>query len=583
MAEKKPITFLSRITELESRKDELNESNLKKLAQQYEKDLSFALDKFNSARTKAEKQIISSEINWIMQQQINVQSKLDEVLRLSEKIEELRSHQKKIKDDIEETDSKKILLKGDIKDDEVYIYTKEQWLTDIAKKMDDRTLKEDTVYDNDGKVKEYGYSELLGAARYWDIFNSMKTDETSEENTENLSIDDLIEQALYRSVADGIVSDKKPLNEQWFFKRPYTEKTLIENIYKKSRFSWTKKSELWFKSSLLAEKIYLPGWEDIRKPWEYDIKVLYNGKEYTIHLTINGLENIVEDSNQGKAEETAPVAAPAEETTPVAASAEETVPAAAPAEETAPAAAPAEETAPVEEASEETSEAEEHLSENVEKFDSQELYERCRLFFRSKIDENVNIEEFLKEEDSYEQFIASWKETERKMLPKNWDELMSALLPEEYIKNKDSAFIALVTSPIDLTETDGNQAESEILNLARKIFYRTQEIPMNSKEAIRIKEKIKQLWKKLSHLSKEKISLMDRRDMYHVSSASEWDEPFTRLDNERNECDAEIKKQKEELEKVSKKFNDKLLTIIIEKYPYLKRVIISYIWSYKIR
>jgi hypothetical protein len=32
--------------------------------------------------------------------------------------------------------------------------------------MDDRTLKEDTVYDNDGKVKEYGYSELLGAARY---------------------------------------------------------------------------------------------------------------------------------------------------------------------------------------------------------------------------------------------------------------------------------------------------------------------------------------------------------------------------------------------------------------------------------
>jgi uncharacterized coiled-coil DUF342 family protein len=119
--------------------------------------------------------------------------------------------------------------------------------------------------------------------------------------------------------------------------------------------------------------------------------------------------------------------------------------------------------------------------------------------------------------------------------------------------------------------------------LARKIFYRTQEIPMNSKEAIRIKEKIKQLWKKLSHLSKEKISLMDRRDMYHVSSASEWDEPFTRLDNERNECDAEIKKQKEELEKVSKKFNDKLLTIIIEKYPYLKRVIISYIGSYKIR
>jgi hypothetical protein len=70
---------------------------------------------------------------------------------------------------------------------------------------------------------------------------------------------------------------------------------------------------------------------------------------------------------------------------------------------------------------------------------------------------------------------------------------MSALLPEECIKNKDSAFIALVTSPIDLTETDGNQAESEILNLARKIFYRTQEIPMNSKEAIRIKEKIKQL------------------------------------------------------------------------------------------
>jgi hypothetical protein len=42
----------------------------------------------------------------------------------------------------------------------------------------------------------------------------MKTDETSEENTENLSINDLIEQALYRSVADGIVSDKKPLNEQ---------------------------------------------------------------------------------------------------------------------------------------------------------------------------------------------------------------------------------------------------------------------------------------------------------------------------------------------------------------------------------
>ena len=63
MNEKTPITFQSRIEELESRKDKLNESNLNDLAQQYEKALSVALDKFNSARTKAEKQIISSEIN----------------------------------------------------------------------------------------------------------------------------------------------------------------------------------------------------------------------------------------------------------------------------------------------------------------------------------------------------------------------------------------------------------------------------------------------------------------------------------------------------------------------------------------
>ena len=59
-----------------------------------------------------------------MQQQINVQAELDEVLRLSEKIEELRRRQKKIRDDIEETNNKKILLKGDIEGDEVYIYAK---------------------------------------------------------------------------------------------------------------------------------------------------------------------------------------------------------------------------------------------------------------------------------------------------------------------------------------------------------------------------------------------------------------------------------------------------------------------------
>ncbi len=578
MNEKKPITFQSRIEELESRKDKLNESNLNDLAQQYEKALSVALDKFNSARTKAEKQIISSEINWIMQQQINVQAELDEVLRLSEKIEELRRRQKKIRDDIEETNNKKILLKGDIEGDEVYIYAKKHWLTDIAKKMEDRTLKEDSVYDTDGKVKEYGYSELLGAARYWDLFNSVITDDMPEENTEILSKDDFVEQALHKSLADGIVSNKKPIDEEWFFKYPYTKKSLLDSIYTKSSLSWTRKSKLWFRSLLLAEKVELPGWEDIRRPWEYDIKLLYNGKEYIIHLTINGLKNGSEDFNQGKVEENQGKEWGEKENDVTIQQGNNTEWV-----ETS-----TEQESSAEEEQEDTSETEEeNFSENVEKFNSKELYELCRIFFAYKKDENI--EEFLKEEGSYEQFIDSWRNVDRRSLPKNWEELKSALLPTEYIKDKDSAFIALVTSPIDLTKTDESnkkqwwwkQVESEISELARKIFDHTREIPMNRMNTMNTMNRdigiaLMNLQKDKATLSQKQNELASMGDMYY-SISRVWDDADTTLQKKLDDNEALIKKLEEGLKKSYKIFNDKLLKIITENYPYLMIVFRSYL------